>query len=406
MKYIIVLADGMADYPIDKLDNKTPLEFANTPNFDFFAANGKMGMVKTVPDTLSPGSDTANLSVLGYDPEKYYSGRSPFEAASIGIPLELTDITFRCNVVTLSEEEPYTEKVILDHSADEITTEEATELIKAVNMHFKTEAMQFYPGISYRHILVWHNAPKDYKLIPPHDILLKKIDKYLPTGADSAVLLEMMKKSYDFLKDHPINIKRKEKGLKPANSIWLWGEGHKPALPSFLEKYNVQGSIISAVDLIKGIGICSGMKIIEVAGATGNVHTNYAGKARAALEELANGQDFVYIHVEAPDECGHRAELENKVLSIELIDKEVVGTLLAGLSGQDFRLMVLPDHPTPLSLRTHTVEPVPFVIYDSTKIKQSGKQSVFNEKSAAQTGIYLEKGYKLMDTFILDQTLS
>ncbi|MFZ3132002.1 MAG: cofactor-independent phosphoglycerate mutase [Desulfosporosinus sp.] len=401
MKYIVVLADGMADYPIDKLDNKTPLEFAKTPNFDFFAANGKMGMVKTIPDTLLPGSDTANLSVLGYDPEKYYSGRSPFEAASIGIPLELTDITFRCNVVTLTEEEPYEEKVIIDHSADEITTEEATELIKAVNEHFKTKALEFYPGISYRHILVWHNAPKDYKLIPPHDILTRKISEYLPTGGDSAVLLEMMKKSYEFLKDHPINMNRKERGLRPANSIWLWGEGHKPALSSFLEKYNTKGSVISAVDLIKGIGICSGMNIIEVEGATGNVHTNYVGKAKAALEELAKRQDFVYIHIEAPDECGHRAELENKVLSIELIDKEIVGTLLEGLKGQDFKLMVLPDHPTPISLRTHTLDPVPFVIYDSTK--HEGKQAVFNEKSASQTGIYVEKGHKLMDTFILDE---
>lgn len=400
MKYIVILADGMADYPIDKLDNKTPLEFAETPNFDFFAGNGKMGMVKTVPDTLSPGSDTANLSVLGYNPELYYSGRSPFEAASIGIPLELSDITFRCNVVTLSEEEPYEEKIILDHSADEITTGEATELMKTVNEHFKTKALEFYPGISYRHILVWHKAPKDYKLIPPHDILARKISEYLPTGGDGTVLLAMMKKSYEFLKDHPINLKRKERGLRPANSIWLWGEGHKPALSSFQEKYRMKGSIISAVDLIKGIGICSGMKIIEVEGATGNVHTNYVGKARAALGELAKGQDFVYIHVEAPDECGHRAELENKVRSIELIDKEIVGTLLEGLKGQDYKFMVLPDHPTPLSVRTHTLDPVPFVIYDSTKHLE--KQAVFNEKSAAETGIYVEKGYKLMDIFIFD----
>ncbi|MGI6120156.1 MAG: cofactor-independent phosphoglycerate mutase [Desulfosporosinus sp.] len=404
MKYIVVLADGMADYPIDKLNNKTPLEFAKTPNFDFFAANGKMGMVKTVPDTFLPGSDTANLSVLGYDPEKYYSGRSPFEAASIGIPLKLTDITFRCNLVTLSEEEPYEEKVILDYSADEITTEEATELIKTVNGYFITKEMEFYPGISYRHILVWHNAPMDYTLIPPHDILERKISEYLPTGEDSALLLKMMKESYEFLKEHPVNIKRKERGLRPANSIWLWGEGHKPALTSFLEKYNIKGSIISAVDLIKGIGICSGMNIIEVEGATGNVHTNYVGKANAALEALVSGQDFVYIHVEAPDECGHRAELENKVLSIELIDKEIVGTLLEGLKGQDFKLMVLPDHPTPISMRTHTLDPVPFVIYDSTK--HAAKQAVFNEKSASDTGIYVEKGYKLMDMFILDKAIS
>ncbi|MBC8061863.1 MAG: cofactor-independent phosphoglycerate mutase [Clostridiaceae bacterium] len=400
MKYIVVLADGMADYPIENLGNKTPLEFANTPNFDFLAKKGTMGLVKTVPDTLLPGSDTANLSVLGYDPEKYYSGRSPFETASIGIPLELTDITFRCNFVTLSEDEIYEDKTITDHSADEITTAEATELIIAVNEHFKTTAMEFHPGISYRHILVWHNAPKEYKLIPPHDILERKIGSYLPTGEDSAILLEMMKKSYEFLKNHPINVKRKERGLRPANSIWLWGEGHKPALKSFVEKYNAKGSIISAVDLIKGIGVCTGMNIVEVEGATGNVHTNYIGKAKAALKELASGQDFVYVHVEAPDECGHRAELDNKVLAIESIDKYIVGTLLKELKGQDFRLMVLPDHPTPISLRTHTLDPVPYVIYDSTKVLDNS--TIFNEKNAAKTKNYIAKGYTLMDKFILD----
>lgn len=400
MKYIVVLADGMADYPLTELDHKTPLEYAQTPNFDLLASQGLMGMVKTVPEGFAPGSDTANLAVLGYDPGKYYSGRSPFEAASIGIPLEPADITFRCNLVTLSEEEPYEEKIIVDHSADEISTEEARELIQAVNERFKTEALEFYSGVSYRHILVWHKAPKDYTLVPPHDILTQKISPYLPTGGDSAVLLAMMKESYDFLRDHPVNRQRKERGLRPANSIWLWGEGHKPALTSFEEKYKRKGSVVSAVDLIRGIGVCSGMKVVEVAGATGNVHTNYVGKAQAALEELDQGRDFVYIHVEAPDEASHRAELENKVLSIERIDKEVVGTLLEGLKGQDCRIMVLPDHPTPLSLRTHTSEPVPFVIYDSTKLR--GGQAVYNEKTAAQTGIFVEKGHTLMDIFILD----
>ena len=404
MKYIVVLADGMADYPIEKLGNKTPLEFANTPNFDFLSRKGTMGMVKTVPDTLLPGSDTANLSVLGYDPEKYYSGRSPFEAASIGIPLELKDITFRCNVVTLSEDEPYEEKIITDHSADEITTAEATELIKAVNEHFKTDSMEFHPGISYRHILVWHNAPKAYKLIPPHDILERKIGAYLPSGEDSPILLEIMKKSYEFLKDHPVNLRRKERGLRPANSIWLWGEGHKPALTGFLEKYKVKGSIISAVDLIKGLGICSGMNIVEVEGATGNVNTNYIGKAKAALEELASGKDFVYVHVEAPDECGHRAELENKILAFESIDKYIVGTMLEELNGQEFKLMVLPDHPTPLSIRTHTLDPVPYVIYDSTKVLDN-PNNIFDEKNAAKTRNYIQKGYKLMDKFILDEEI-
>ena len=398
MKYIVVLADGMADYPIAELGDKTPMEYARTPNFDFFASRGVMGMVKTVPEGFSPGSDTANLSVLGYDPEKYYSGRSPFEAASIGIALEPTDITFRCNLVTLTEEEPYDEKTILDHSADEISTGEAAELIRAVNESFKTESLEFHPGISYRHILVWHNAPKDYTLTPPHDILPKIIGPYLPMGGDSALLLKMMKESYDLLKDHPVNLKRKERGLRPANSIWLWGEGRKPALTGFEEKYKIKGSVISAVDLVRGIGACAGMNVLIVPGVTGNVHTNYVGKARAALEELAKGRDFVYIHIEAPDEAGHRAELENKVLAIEKIDEEVVGSLLAGLEGEDFRIMVLPDHPTPLSLRTHTSEPVPFVIFDSGK--QKDRQDVFTEKSAARTGVYIEKGYTLMDAFI------
>ncbi len=405
MKYVVVLADGMADYPIEELKNKTPLEFAKTPNFDFLASHGMMGMVKTVPDTLLPGSDTANLSVLGYDPEKYYSGRSPFEAASIGIPLELTDITFRCNFVTLSEAEAYEEKIMLDHSSDEISTEEATELIKDVNKYFQTEAMEYFSGVSYRHILVWHNAPKDYKLIPPHDIIGKKITTYLPTGGDSNILLEMMKKSSEFLENHPINIKRKEKGLRPANSIWLWGEGHKPDLSSFLDKYHVKGSIISAVDLIKGLGLCSGMTSVDVEGVTGNYKTNYMGKAKAALDELARGQEFVYVHVEAPDECGHRAELENKVLSIERIDQLIVGTILEELKGkgEDFKLMVLPDHPTPISLRTHTLDPVPFVIYDSRDSKDVS--AIFNEENASKTGVYVADGYKLMDTFILDEAI-
>ena len=398
MKYIVILADGMSDYPIEELGHKTPLAYAKTPNLDFFAGSGEMGMVKTVPDNLAPGSDTANLSVLGYDPLKYYSGRSPFEAASIGIPLELSDVTFRCNFVTLSAEEPYEEKIILDHSADEISTEEADQLIATVNEHFKTEQMEFFTGFSYRHILVWHNAPSDYKLTPPHDILTRKIGDYLPKGKDSGILLTMMKSSYEFLKDHPVNLKRRERGLRPGNSIWLWGEGRKPDLTSFAEKYGLKGSVVSAVDLIKGLGVCAGMRTVEVEGATGNVHTNYIGKAKAALQELASGQDFVYIHIEAPDECGHRAELENKVLSIEKIDKEVIGTILKGLEGQDFRIMVLPDHSTPLSVRTHTKDPVPFVIYDSTKPKAG--QAVFNEQSASLTGLFVEKGYTLMDRFI------
>lgn len=401
MKYVVILGDGMADYPLVELDNKTPLQFASTTYFDYFASHGQLGRVKTVPEGMNPGSDTANLAVLGYDPKVYYSGRSPFEAVSMGVILKETDVTFRCNLVTVSLEEDYGDRVMLDHSSDEITTEEARELIKAVNDHFKTEDISFFTGISYRHLLVWDKASFDYDLTPPHDIIGRQLKEYLPKGANCDIILHMMKKSAEFLMCHPINLDRIKRGLKPANTIWIWGEGKKPLLSSFSDKYGLKGSVISAVDLIKGIGLCAGLQVVEVEGATGNLHTNYEGKARAALEELKNDADFVYLHVEAPDECGHRYEIKNKVKAIERIDNKIAKIIKEGLDDMKipYKIMVLPDHPTPLCLRTHTSEPVPFAIYDSTlDIDHPG--TTYNEECAMKSVFYIEEGYKLMDYFI------
>jgi len=401
MKYIVVISDGMADYPVPELGNKTPLQAADTPTFAFLARHGEVGMVNTIPAGMQPGSDTANLSVMGYDPAVYYSGRSPFEAISMGLTLADTDAIFRCNVVTLSENEPYEEKIILDHSADEISSEEARELIKAVNEHLRTNDMTFYPGVSYRHILVWNDAPFDFNFTPPHDILGKKITDYMPGGPYGEKFYSMMKRSNLFLKDHPVNLKRLERGLKPANSIWIWGEGRKPVLPSFYEKYKLKGSVISAVDLIKGIGLCAGLESIDVEGVTGNYKTNYEGKAQAALDALRSGQDFVYIHLEGPDECGHRYEIDNKVKAIEYIDQRIVKPIIEELDNakEEYSLMILPDHPTPLCLRTHTAEPVPFLIYRSTDKKQDTGY-IYDEAEAPKTGLNIEKGHLLMDYLI------
>lgn len=398
MKYIVVLGDGMSDYPVDELAGKTPLECAKKPNIDYMASHGEVGLVKNVPENLSPGSDVANLAAMGYDPVKYYSGRSPLEAVSVGVDMKDTDIIFRCNVVTVTEEEEnYEDKTITDHSADEITTEEARELIKAVNDAFANEKFSFYPGVSYRHIMVWDKGPLNFDLTPPHDILERKIGAYLPKGEGSEYICDMMKKSYDILNNHPVNIKRAERGLKKANSIWIWGEGTKPLLSDFKEKYGISGAVISAVDLIKGIGMCAGLDVIEVEGATGNVHTNFDGKAKACLDALESGTDYVYIHMEAPDECGHRHEVENKVRSIELIDEKVVGFLREELSkkGIDYKMMILPDHPTPLKLRTHTRDAVPYIIYDSTKEQASGIDT-YTEKNAEKTNILINEGHKLI----------
>ncbi|HOQ06886.1 MAG TPA: cofactor-independent phosphoglycerate mutase [Clostridiales bacterium] len=401
MKYVVVLGDGMADYRMPRLGQRTPLQYARKPNIDYLAANGEIGIVRTIPEGMSPGSDTANLSVMGYDPRKYYTGRSPLEAVSMGVKLSDNDLAFRCNLVTLDIDGDYESAVMADYSADEIPTSEAAELIDELNRHLSCDQIRFHAGISYRHCMVWHGGTGTRRLTPPHDILEKRITQYLPAGDNSEMFTDLMKKSYEILADHPVNRSRISRGLRPANSIWLWGEGKKPALPSFAEKYGMNGSVIAAVDLIKGIGICAGLVTIDVEGATGNINTNFRGKAEAALKELKSGKDFVYIHIEAPDECGHRFEVENKVRSIELIDELVVGTLLEGLAEyDDFSLMVLPDHPTPLSLRTHTADPVPYVIYRKRSSKPSGAAG-YDEFEAQKTGIYIEQGHKLMDRFLL-----
>ncbi|MGB4388693.1 MAG: cofactor-independent phosphoglycerate mutase [Caldicoprobacterales bacterium] len=399
MKYIVILGDGMSDYPVPELGNKTPLQVAKKPNIDRLAQYGQLGLVKTVPETLPPGSDVANLSVLGYEPEKYYTGRSPLEAASIGIDLRDTDVTFRTNLVTLSEAERYEDRVMVDYSSDEISTEEAHQLLDTIQAHFNNELYTYYKGISYRHCLLWEKGSLDLDLTPPHDILGKRVADYLPSGKDSLPLLKMMKESQRLIENHPVNLKRKEKGLRPANSIWIWGEGKKPALDPFKNKYGLSGAVISAVDLIKGLGILAGMDSIDVKGATGNIDTNYLGKAQAALDALSQGKDFVFVHIEAPDECGHRYEIDNKVKSIELIDELVVASLIKGLEVyEDYKILVLPDHPTPLSLRTHTRDPVPYILYQKSRAKK-GSSMTYNEKNAQDTGIFIGSGPDLMAKF-------
>lgn len=397
MKYVIVLGDGMADYPIEEIGNETVIEHADTPTLDVLAKESEVGMVLTVPEGMSPGSDTANLSVIGYDPKKYYSGRSPLEALSIGVDMKSTDISFRCNIVTVSDTEAnYSEKTIIDHSSSEIATEDAAVLLKAVSDVLEKEyaGYKFYVGTSYRHLTIWENG-EILPLTPPHDILGKTIGEFLP---EDKVLREMMEKSYSILANHPINIERKKQGLNPANSLWFWGAGTRPALSSFEEKNHKKGVMISAVDLLKGIAVGAGMKVVEVEGANGGLHTNYEGKAMAAVNALCEeGYDFAYIHVEAPDEMGHQGSLERKLKAVENLDKKVIKLVKEELEakGEDFRLLVLPDHPTPICLRTHVGEPVPFLLYDSTDKKSS--DLLYNEKDAKKSGIYIENGYKMID---------
>lgn len=401
MKYIVVLGDGMADYAVREFGGKTVLDAAYKPNMDYMSAHGELGLVKTVPDGMKPGSDVANLSVMGYDTGKCYSGRSPLEAASIGVKLRDSDVTFRANLVTLSDDEPYENKTMLDYSAGEISTEEAAELIDAVEKELHTDLIHFYSGVSYRHLLVWDGGSLNVNLTPPHDISDKKIGGHLPEGENADKLLEMMKKSEIILKNHPVNKKRIAEGKNPATSIWLWGEGSKPQLENFKEKYGLNASVISAVDLIKGIAVCAGMKSIDVEGATGNWDTNFDGKAQAALDALtSDGADLVYIHMEAPDECGHQGDAEKKKLSVELIDEKVVGFLRKKLGelGIDYKMLIMPDHPTPISLKTHVSDPVPYVIYKS--YDETGSQLDYNEKNAAKTGIYTPIGHELMKHFI------
>lgn len=394
MKYIIMLCDGMADEPLEELNGQTPLSAAQTPNMDKMAPKSEIGMVRTVPEGMSPGSDTANLSVIGYDPKKYYTGRSPLEALSIGVDMKADDVSFRCNVVTLSEEEEnYEDKHILDHSADEITTEEAAVLVEALKEGLEREGYQFYTGISYRHLLIWNHG-QILELTAPHDILTKRIGEYLP---EDEVLREMMKKSYEILNHHPINEARRERGLRPANSAWFWGAGTRPSLSSFEELHHVKGAMISAVDLLKGIAVGAQMHNIDVEGANGGLHTNYAGKAQAAVDALTkDGYDFVYIHVEAPDEMGHQGSMTDKIKAIENIDEQIIGPVTETLTGLgvDFRMLVLPDHPTPIRVRTHTGNPIPYMLYDSTKTYAGA--SVYTEESAQKSGVMREEGYRLM----------
>lgn len=404
MKYAVILMDGMADEPIRQLGGKTPLAYAKTKMIDALAPFSEIGMVHTIPEGCTKGSDTANLCVLGYNPKKYYFGRSPLEALSMGIPLKDTDVTFRVNLVTLSEGDmPYEERRIIDHSSDEIETEEAKMLLQTLAEQLKSSEYAFYPGVSYRHLLVWDKGSRDVHLMAPHDILEKPIKDYKPVGVNSDKLWEMMKKSYAILKDHPVNQERKKRGLRPANGIWIWGEGIKPQLPSFKEKYHIDGAVISAVDLIKGIGIGAGMTSIDVEGATGNVHTNYDGKAQAAIKWLIDDdKDFVYVHLEGPDECGHRGEVENKVRSIELIDEKILTPLKQALdkTNEPYRILVLPDHPTPIRLRTHTDDSIPYMIFDSRETVQNPNK-IYTESFAKTTGLNTENGYELMNHFLL-----
>lgn len=394
MKYVVVLADGMADEPIEALGKKTPLEYASTPEMDRLSKCSEIGMVHTIPEGMKPGSDTANLSVLGYDPKIYYSGRSPLEALSIGVPMKANDIAIRCNIVTISDDDvPFEEKIIIDHSSGEISTEECGVLLEAVREQLQDEIYQFYVGTSYRHCLIW-NGGKVIDLSQPHDVLGQKIGAYLPQDEK---LNQMMRKSYEILKDHPINQQRKARGENPANCCWFWGAGTTPKITSFEGKTGKKGMMISAVDLLKGIAIGAGMGVADVPGANGGLDTDYEGKTKAALKAvLQDGYDFAYIHVEAPDEMGHQGSAEKKVKAIERIDARVLAPLVKELdaAGVDYRILVTPDHPTPVRLRTHTSDSIPYMLYDSTKSVES--KGLYNEKEAAQTGIVVEQGHNLI----------
>ena len=400
MKYIVVLGDGMADRPIEELNGKTPLEAANTPVMDDMAGKGIVGLAHTIPEGMSPGSDTANLAVLGYNPRLYYTGRSPLEALSIGVDMKETDVALRCNIVTVSDDDlPYEEKTILDHSSSEISTEDAAVLIEAVRKELESDIYKFYVGTSYRHLTIWDDGSV-VPLTPPHDILGKVIGEYLPK---EEALYEMMKKSYDILNNHPLNVARAEKGLNKANSLWFWGAGTKPCLTSFYEKTGKKGVMISAVDLLKGIAVGAEMKVIEVEGADGTLHTNYEGKAQAAVDALLKDDyDFAYIHVEAPDEMGHQGSLERKLKAIEFLDERVIKVVKEQMdaSGVDYRMLVTPDHPTPIAIRTHSSDPIPFLLYDSTR--QRRRIGFYNEKEAMMSGIVVEDGYEMIEKLLED----
>jgi 2,3-bisphosphoglycerate-independent phosphoglycerate mutase len=400
MKFVVIIGDGMADRPLKELDGKTPLQQAFTPHMDRLAREGIIGKVRTIPQGLYPGSDVANLSILGYNPLEFYTGRAPLEAASIGIQLNADDIPFRCNLVTLKYDQYRKTAVMDDYSSGHITTEEAKKLIQEIDAKLGTGDIHFYPGVSYRHLMVWSRGPADIECIPPHDILGKEITDYLPVGTGEDVVRKMMLKSTGILERHPVNAERIKRGEKPANSIWLWGQGKKPMLPPFRQKYSVDGALVSAVDLTRGIGISVGLEILKVPGITGYLDTNYIGKAEESLRAL-NRVDFVYIHVEAPDEAGHSGNYRDKIKAIEDFDALVVGTVLRGLKTfREYRVLIMPDHATPIEIRTHTDEPIPFVIFDS-RLRINNGESSFDEKLIERDGIMnFEEGYKLMDYFM------
>lgn len=402
MKYIVILGDGMADEPIEALGNRTPLEVAETRMMDQLAPMSEIGLAKTIPQGMKPGSDTANLAVLGYDPKVYYSGRSPLEALSIGVPMKDTDIAVRCNIVTVSDDNlPYEEKTMIDHSSSEISTEDAAILLEAVRKEFQNETYQFYTGTSYRHCLIINNGSV-MELAQPHDILERVIGEYLPSDP---MLYDMMKRSYDILNNHPLNVERAKKGLNKANSLWFWGAGTKPLLTSFEEKTGKRGAMISAVDLLKGIAVGAEMKVVLVEGADGTLHTNYEGKANAAVDVLLKeGYDFVYVHVEAPDEMGHQGSVNRKVKAIEYLDEKVIRPVKKAMdaSGEAYRMLILPDHPTPIACRTHTSDPVPYLLYDSTNTGIKEEQTQYNEKQAAASGIVVSEGYRLIEKLLAE----
>lgn len=400
MKYVVVLCDGMADYPVPALGGKTPMMVAKKPHIDALAAKAEVGLVRTVAPGLKPGSDVANMSVLGFDPHRFYTGRSPLEAASIGIDMKDSDVSLRTNLVTLSDKgEPFADKVIEDYCADDISTEEARQLIEAVQAAFGGGEYDFYTGVSYRHCLIWHGGTTELgNMTPPHDITGKVIGPHLSTAKTARPLLEMMEKSFDLLKDHPVNKARVAAGRRPANCIWLWGEGKRPALQPFEALYGIKGGMVSAVDLLKGIANCAGMEVAEVPGATGYIDTDFEGKAKAALDLLTRN-DLVYVHFEAPDECGHRNEPENKVKAIEMIDSRVLPILEEGLEQyEDYKILLLPDHPTPIVTRTHASDPVPYLLYQKSAPK-TGVDTI-NEETAKATGIYMENGPAMMPHFL------
>ena len=395
MKYIVVLGDGMADEPIEELGGKTPLQYSVTPTMDKYSKMSEIGMVHTIPEGMSPGSDTANLAVLGYNPRQYYTGRSPLEALSIGVDMKETDVALRCNIVTVStDDKAYEEKTIIDHSSSEISTEDAAVLLEAVRKELETDIYKFYVGTSYRHLTIWDKG-EVVPLTPPHDILGRVIGEYLP---QDEILREMMKKSYDILANHPINVERMNKGLNPANSIWFWGAGTKPCVTSFEEKNHKKGVMISAVDLLKGIAVGADMKNIHVDGADGSLHTNYEGKADAAIKALLeDGYDFAYIHVEAPDEMGHQGSYERKIQAIQYLDERVIKRVIDAFenAGEDFRMLIMPDHPTPVRLRTHTSNPIPYMLYDSSDKKEGTFD--YSEKCGEESGIFVAEGYTLIN---------